>query len=173
MSLNQEVSLQLSMVQLYARLHEQGSIKWPNIESLLAFDPGETTGWAYFEGLTLVDCGQLATADIRPSVSTYTKLIAKKQPQYAVMEEYRVYAWKAKEHSGSTLVTARLIGVLETLMVQQGIPFKKQSASVGKAFMTDDRLKSFGMYKQGQKHARDAIRHGCQCILFNGDFRGA
>lgn len=42
----------------------------------------------------------------------------------------------------------------------------KQMAVTAKNFCTDDKLKQWGFWQAGQKHARDSIRHGCYFLLF-------
>ena len=86
------------------------------------------------------------------------------------MEEYRVYRWRAKQHAGSDLLTARIIGGIEmacsALLGYGHIPIIKQPAHVAKNFVSDDKLQAWGFYERGQKHANDAIRHACYWQLF-------
>jgi hypothetical protein len=39
-------------------------------------------------------------------------------------------------------------------------------ASQAKAFVTDQKLKEWGFWKEGMRHSRDAIRHGLYFLLF-------
>jgi hypothetical protein len=87
-------------------------------------------------------------------------------PTEVVMEDYRVYAHRVQQHMGSALLTPRLIGAIENMCITIGIPYHKQMAGEAKQFVTDVKLKSWGMYPAGLKHARDAIRHGCYYIIF-------
>lgn len=140
--------------------------KIPAPTNLLALDPGETTGWAYFEITDLKECGQLDTKDQDNMVGAIQELLARTKPAICVIEDYRVYGWKAKDHSWAELHTPKLIGVIRALCYLQKIPTVLQMAYQAKNFVTDDKLKAWGMYSKGQRHARDAIRHGCSYMLF-------
>ncbi len=134
-------------------------------EMLLAFDPGETTGFARFEHGDLTWSEQLATHTIHAATPSLDILITSKCE--VVVENYQVYKWRAKEHVGDTLHTPRLIGCIETLCAQQGFRPTKQLAQNAKRFVTDEKLKAWGMYVKGKPHARDAIRHGIFYLLFH------
>lgn len=135
-------------------------------ERLLCLDPGHTTGWSLFENGNLTASGQVATmADGWPSIDDLFNDI---QPTHVVFENYRVYAHKLDRHSNSEVYTLRLVGVIEYLCdVKFGIPRIDQMAHQAKGFVTDEKLKAWGFYKRGEKHARDAIRHGVYALLFS------
>jgi len=133
----------------------------------LCFDPGHTTGYARFDGYKLTGFGELVTKPIEAAVITLQDAMALAEPDTVVMESYTVYQWKAQQHGGSELLTARVIGCIETLCVQQFIPrIIKQPAHIAKGFCKDSKLKQWGLYQPGMRHARDAIRHGCYYLLF-------
>jgi len=133
---------------------------------VLALDPGETTGACLFVGPNLSEARQLATG-LMPlaavAVSNYIQLL---EPDVVVIEDYRVYSWKTKDHAWAGLHTPRLIGATEYICHQLLKPLVKQTAQQGKGFCTDDKLKAWGVYQVNQKHARDAIRHACYYLLF-------
>ncbi len=132
---------------------------------LLSFDPGETTGFARFEYGKLTWYEQLKTHTVHDACDPLNQLIAPNCK--VVVENYQVYKWKSEQHIGDTLHTPRLIGCIETLCALQGYRPTKQMAQNAKRFVTDDKLKHWNMYKKGQPHARDAIRHGIFYILFH------
>ena len=134
---------------------------------ILSLDPGETTGWAVFENGELLAAGQLDTSAIEQSAAVIQSLIKIHTPAIVVYEDYRVYGWKADAHSWAALHTPQLIGAIKTICSLLSIPTHTQMAQVAKQFCTDTKLKEWGMYQKGLKHARDAIRHGCYFILFN------
>ena len=135
---------------------------------VLCFDPGHTTGWALFVGTKLCVCGQINTTDIPKCVQEVEDLFAECQPDQIVMEDYRVYAWRAKHHAGSDMLTTRVIGSIETIAVQHFIAdIIKQPAHIAKKFCTDAKLRAWNFHqKGGLKHANDAIRHGCYYLIF-------
>jgi hypothetical protein len=83
-----------------------------------------------------------------------------KQPDHVVMEEYRIYNWKAQDHANSTVYTLRLIGAMEYLLGTRSIGVTFQGAGQAKGFCTDEKLEDWGFWQIGERHARDAIRHG-------------
>lgn len=136
---------------------------------LLAIDPGETTGIRVFKGVIAGEYQQVKTDTVNgvgQSALELECLIDRIKPAVIVMEEYRVYAHRTRQHAGSDLYTPRLIGALELLISKRGIPLIKQTASQAKRFCTDDKLRMWGFYCRGKKHANDATRHGCYYLLF-------
>ncbi len=133
----------------------------------LCFDPGHTTGWAVFKCHSLEASGELPTHDIEEATINVELLISEHNPDIIVIEDYRVYKWRAKHHAGSDMLTTRVIGCIETLAIMSHVPdIVKQPAHIAKGFCTDQKLKEWEYYKKGEKHARDAIRHGCYYLLF-------
>lgn len=137
-------------------------------KTLIALDPGETTGLAIFRNGMLDVIDQLPTHYVAPDgVKILNNLFLTEKPDAVVYENYLVYDWKTKSHSWNTLHTPRLIGSIQTLTYLQKIPVYTQMAQQPKKFVTDARLDDWKYYKKGQKHARDAIRHGTYYMLFN------
>lgn len=135
-------------------------------QRLLALDPGETTGWSVFEDGKLTATGQAPT--MSGGWNCIHELFADVRPTCVIYENYRVYAHKLERHSNSEVYTLRLVGVIEYLCeVGFGIPYYNQMAQQHKGFVTDEKLKDWGMYKPSQKHARDSIRAGCYFLLFH------
>lgn len=133
---------------------------------LLSLDPGETTGVAVFQGLVLSDALQLPTGLMPLAAQTVYHYILKIDPKVVVMEDYKVYAWKANQHKWAELHTPKLIGAIQFACAELGIPLFLQSAQTGKGFCTDERLKEWGFYRAAHRHANDAIRHACQWLMF-------
>ncbi len=132
---------------------------------LLSFDPGETTGFARFQDGHLTWHEELKTPTVHDAAPILASLITPLCK--VVVENYQVYKWRQKQHVGDTLHTPRIIGCIETLCALQGHKPAKQTAQNAKGFVTDEKLKAWGMYVKGQPHARDAIRHAAFYILFH------
>lgn len=136
----------------------------PFVGTVLALDPGETTGWALFSALetkaSLISCGQIKTWEIGIAVQNLSSLLDQTEPDLVIRESYNIYQWKTDDHTWSSVPTLQIIGCLETLCFQRSILVRGQTAQVAKNFCSDQLLKAWGMYKEGQRHARDAIRHG-------------
>lgn len=135
-------------------------------ERLLCLDPGHTTGWAVFEQGKFAAAGHSATE--AKGWKEIDDLFSDINPTMLIYENYRVYSHKLERHSNSEVYTLRLVGVIEYLAeVKFRIPYFNQMASQAKGFVSDEKLKAWGMYQIGYKHARDAIRHGCHFLLFD------
>lgn len=135
--------------------------------TLLALDPGETTGWAIFLNHKLSKSGQIKTKPIETGIVELQKLLEKFEPDFLVYEHYRVYQHKAKDHAHSDLHTSQFIGAIKTICLLWKIPYHTQMAAQAKGFCTDEKLKYWELYKKGEKHTRDAIRHGTYFLIFN------
>ncbi len=144
------------------------SVKAPYHGRILCLDPGETTGVAVFHDQHLVVVGQIRTKNLKLAGEDFERLLEKHKPHIVVVEDYRVYSWKTKQHEWSALYTPKLIGFIEGFLAMYPLPMVKQMAHQAKYFCTDDRLKEWDFYVKGQPHARDAIRHGCYYLLFKG-----
>jgi hypothetical protein len=116
----------------------------------------------------LISTAQGPERSIVLSARSLREIIRSARPDVVVMESYRVYSWKADQHKWQSLFTPRLIGALEYIIAQEGLPLVKQSASEGKNFCTDDKLKAWQLYSRttGKQHARDALRHALHFALF-------
>lgn len=154
----------LSFNELFVRL--RGDKKVP--ERLLVFDPGQTTGWCLFEKGQLTRSGQLQGCydDKNINVTPLLDLFNDIKPDFILYEDYKVYAHKLERHTFNPVFTLRLIGTIETYSQMNKIPTHKQMATTAKGFCTDEKLKCWGFWQTGHKHARDAIRHGCYFLLF-------
>lgn len=134
---------------------------------IVALDPGETTGYALFVGTELISSAQIPSGSLVTTAGhRILKLLKQYKPSQVVMEDYRVYKWREKQHAWSALFTPRLIGAIEMLCSLEGIPVHKQMAQQPKQFCDDVKLKTWGLYVASSPHARDAIRHGSYYILF-------
>lgn len=140
---------------------------WVPPSILIALDPGITTGYAVFIGGRIHLTGTMDWEDPKRGVNQLYYLFERFFPNILVCEDYRLYASKAKAQIGSQMKTVKIIGAIELICSQQDIKIVKQMAVTGKGFVTDDRLKEWGMYDKVNRHARDAVRHGCHWILFN------
>lgn len=130
-------------------------------KTLLALDPGGTTGYAIFSDLNLTKAGQCIGSHVNMN-----KLIDMVEPDAIVCEDYLVYPWASKTHKWSRVPTLRLIGGIEFKCAVEKRVLHLENAQTAKGFVTDKRLREWGYYKEGLPHARDAIRHGCYYLTF-------
>ena len=157
--------------ELMAAVRGQRNLRLPDPRNplcVLCIDPGHTTGIARFmDSGELLSVDQVDTSDPNEPNDTLLHDI-RDWADLIVMEEYRVYTWRAKHHGGSDLLTSRVIGGIELFnSIGRRVPLIKQPAHVAKGFVKDRKLEEWGFYQRGKKHANDAVRHGCYFLLFN------
>lgn len=135
---------------------------------LLCLDPGKTTGWCLFEDGRLTKTGHVENCFDDKNIDTTNlyQLFEEIDPDFILYEDYKVYAHKLERHTFNPVFTLRLIGAIESYAQIKKIPSHKQMAVTAKNFVTDDKLKQWGFWQTGMRHARDAIRHGCYFLLF-------
>ena len=134
--------------------------------TVMAFDPGETTGVAVMTNLEMTYSCQLITPTQFTGIHEIKKIIETHKPNMIICENYRIYGWATKQHQWAELHTPKLIGCIVCLAVLKGVPIQFQMAVEGKGWVTDQKLKAWGFYERGEKHARDAMRHACYYLLF-------
>ena len=134
--------------------------------TLLAFDPGEVTGCCVFKDGKPVEFRQLPTVNKKTRDYEWDiieQFIDEIKPDAVIIENYRIYAHKLEQHSSSDVPTLQLIGAIKYMLYKRNIPYKLQMAQQAKGFVTDAKLKEWGMWDVGHKHARDACRH---CVYY-------
>lgn len=151
--------------------HKQGKGDSNILEDyvLVGIDPGETTGLAIRRSNIgfVADLYQLNTKQIGPGMDTLFEHIEAAQRQakifgqkiLVILEDYKVYSWKADDHSWSPLHTSEFIGAIKYRLHQLGIPYHLQMASEAKRWADDEKLTQWDVYAKGLKHSRDALRH--------------
>lgn len=138
---------------------------WVPPKVLLALDPGETTGWAVFSEGHLVEEGQ---ADTKTEMcGGIYHLLEAVQPTQIICEDYRVYAHKTDSHAWNALHTPQLIGATKMWCFINEVNIAFQMAATAKPFCTPQKLKEWGFWKEGMRHADDAIKHGAYFLLFH------
>ena len=142
---------------------------WLTPKRLVALDPGETCGLAFFEWGELIDTEQIKLY-FKSGDRGWDSLVDRIEqivPTVVVYEDYKIYPGKLKAHTFSGVPTLKLIGAIEFLCNYNKYQAVPQMASTAKGFCTDDKLKEWGFYKRGRPHAMDALRHGLHALLFN------
>lgn len=158
---------------------------------VLAIDPSGsyyegkgTTGWAIFDSDTrsLLDYGNIKAADYT-TVNDYYTAVSKliKPGMRVVIEEFLLYASKAKQQINSKMETSKLIGYLQMYCFSHNIPYTMQLAGEVVRRWSDTILVHKGIIKQANgklrniyyalgritnDHERDAMRHAMHYITF-------
>lgn len=158
---------------------------------VLAIDPSGsyyegkgTTGWALFDANTraLLDYGSIRASDYK-TVNEYYQAVSKliKPKMKVVIEEFLLYASKAKQQINSKMETSKLIGYLQMYCFSHSIPYTMQLAGEVVRRWADNILVHKGIIKQASgklrnmyyalgritnDHERDAMRHAMHYITF-------
>lgn len=145
---------------------------------LIAFDPGQMTGWSLivlprkldgkdifssnFETLLFNrhqwDHGQIDCLDEDLGAYKMMKLV-ERWPGAAVLVEDFILRMDRRERSRNLLSPVRLTAKLEHYLWRCGRKMLLQQPSMAKTTVTDERMKIWNVYQPGQPHARDADRH--------------
>lgn len=156
-------------------VHAQHPPKNPNVidETILALDPGETTGVAEFDGANEIRVYQKVTKDLGLSYEWLQDRLEinwdhrnEQGFDHLRYEDYRVYAWKAEDHAWSPVHTIQWIGAIKVAAHVTHTPNSCLMAANVKKFWTDDKLNLFGLNPKGLRHGRDALRHLLYYLLF-------
>lgn len=141
----------------------------------IAFDPGESTGYAVFKDDRLLEAG---TADLRVIEKAFGAALGVTNPRdelvdgelvrrfrgvnLAIMEDWQLYPWMMENHAldFDKCRTARLIGSLEFICRTAGVPYILQPASIKDQAELAGAEDLFLSPLHENRHANDAIRHG-------------
>jgi len=119
----------------------------------IALDPGETTGICVVEK----ESEPWAIRPVELGGQHHSKLLKflhSEMPRFVVCETF-----ENRGQSSAVLSSREYIGVVKVYLQVTKAAGIWQSASTGKFFWTDDKLKAHGLYVVSKKHARDAVRH--------------
>src|SRR3954447_23572710 len=137
--------------------------------TVLALDPGGTTGWAMYraEQLYNIDgepefynelylCGQMGPEEHHQQL--YHWLEHNHTSEYHVV--YESFEYRNKSREGLVLISREYIGVIKLFDAERGgVVLVKQGPSTAMAFVKDTHLKKLGVWDWRQVHAMDAYRH--------------
>ena len=137
--------------------------------NVIAIDPGVMTGYArgkiseghlYYYAFQMVD-----------DVDDLWRRLKDVRPRHVIIEDFEFR--QGKQRTGINLFPVQLIGVtrLYALMGDVQCAVHIQKASYGKAYYTDNILKSRSLYKRGIPHAMDASRHLLQWFTFGAGYQ--
>jgi hypothetical protein len=135
-------------------------------QTVIAFDPGGTTGWAkaeWDEARTKWSSGQMGPHEHHLELwSMLVELYLAAQVdgiQLHVVTESFEFRQGTVGRTGLDLHSKEYIGVMKLFAELHGRTLWEQTASTGKGFVSDAKLKASGLWIVGQQHARDANRH--------------
>jgi hypothetical protein len=131
--------------------------------SVLALDPGETTGYvaADYEFRTCDETIIIAAATEgtwTAMAGLHSRLYLFDTADFIVAEDYIIYPNRAKSHTGDRVYTAQEIGRIRWLAYANGLPVAMQPASMAKQRWPDERLRE-KLGRMPPNHICDAWRH--------------
>ncbi len=124
--------------------------------SVVAFDPGESTGMVAVVGGELIASVTVTMEQLliflNPGQMRFTR------PRIYVVESFVLYPSSASSLTFDAMIPAQAIGVIRAIAYLNGAEVVFQAASEAKNFVDDDRLSHYG-WRLGDRHQRDAARH--------------
>lgn len=137
---------------------------------VIAIDPGVMSGYAYAE----VENGHCSffPFQMTDDVDDMWRRLVKFQPRHIIMEDFEYRG--GRRTTGLNLFPVQLIGVAR--LYELNAPGGKcalflQKAAQGKAYYSDNMLKSLHLYKRGVPHGTDASRHLLQWLTFGPGYQ--
>jgi hypothetical protein len=118
------------------------------------------------EGHRVLHSEQLKTSDMEAAIRVLNKVIRDWDIYDIACEDYRVYAWESEKHKWAALHTPKLIGAIQAVAWFNKVDVKLRMAIQAKQFVTDEKLVAWGLWKKGERHSRDAIRHAVYHQIF-------
>jgi len=138
---------------------------------LLAVDPGKgsvpSIGWALLHNETgdLIDMGQDKFGDF------VARLERLEGVSHVVWEEYRVFAKRAKQHSGSKVETIQTIGAIKAWATRKGVTFSEQRADILPSAQNLFQIRMPADHRQS--HCISALLHGMFYLYSKGIIQSA
>ncbi len=121
---------------------------------IVALDPGLTIGIAgLVDGERYIN-NQLVPLEYPHPHEMVFDVLSELNPKKIIYERFDFRAAK----NGAVLTGVEFIGVIEFFAQVKCIEVLKMSASDGKAFWNDNKLRMMSLYQRGRPHANDATR---------------
>ena len=135
---------------------------------ILVFDPGESTGWVFYDGLNERLYG--GTVMYHNHHEVLAKLFSFTGADIVVYEKFMLYPGAAKAMSWNTFVPCEMIGIIKHLAYWEEVPDTvDQAASVRKYISAEEKARAKDMLDEFPflsdkdcritKHTMDALMH--------------
>lgn len=126
---------------------------------VVAFDPGKTTGFATgeIEKYTTIPSVLLVTsAQAQLTHTDLYEFLTNYEPNYIICERFD---FRMEARTGLELISRELIGVINLYTDIKKCTLVMQTPAQAKGFWTDKKLLANHLYRRGNDHANDAMRH--------------
>lgn len=135
--------------------------------TILALDPGGTTGWALArwgdEGDLKWHCGHIGPEEHHKEL--YDFLGMQQTDNYTIVTER--FEYRNTSRPGLVLMSREYIGIVKLFHKERGGSLRFQNASQAKGFVKDRHIKELGLWSPGFQHAMDAYRHLLYYIIMS------
>lgn len=134
----------------------------------LAFDPGDTTGWASFddEG-NVIEKGQLNLEELMDKCREWRSAPIK----VVIYEDFRIFRHKAQKFAGNKMVVSQTIGIILSMAREAGAKVVSQPSSIKPIAEKWTQVKPRGPHSQS--HEIDAYNHGKYYLIGEGICKSA
>lgn len=132
----------------------------------ITVDIGETTGYAMWDGDMLLDSNQ---EEMWQFIDHLEEQIQIGDVTAIVIEDFKIYPWKANALIWDSVRTARGLGAVELLGRQHNIPVILQPAKIKEAAVALGAENFFTTPLHENRHANDAIMHGVFYLGMHND----
>jgi hypothetical protein len=138
--------------------------------TVIALDPGGSTGWALYQAQLLVTPGGTPEWYDEKWLSGTLNQPDHHRTLYGLLEQHHTqqyhvvvesFEYRNKSRPGLELVSKEYIGVAKLFCQDRKVPYYSQTASQGKGLVKDYNLRNLGLWFGGResRHAMDAARH--------------
>lgn len=132
----------------------------------ITIDIGETTGYALWENDLLVDSNQ---EEMWSFIDHLEAEITNGSVTAIVIEDFKIYPWKAEALIWDSVRTARGLGAIELLARQHNLPIVLQPAKIKEVAVALGAENFFTTPLHENRHANDAIMHGVYYLGMNNN----
>jgi hypothetical protein len=179
--------VQPDVVEMPKSTSKEGRHPMPTVPNppgvIIAIDPGGTTGVAWWtaDGRE-VNPSQFQTKQIGPCtddaelwyLTTVLGGIIRSNPNRRIRVIGESFDFRMEERYRDKIdyTAAEVIGALRLWhhpLDQDQIFMEFKGAGLGKGFWSDEKIKKIGLWRQGQRHAMDAMRHLLRYMAFQLD----
>jgi len=128
----------------------------------LAIDPGHTSGWATFNN----EGGVTGAGQIKgmPEMHAFLSKLTP-PPKVVIIENFRLFAHKAAQQSGSSLETVQVIGLIKSMCYGWQAEVVEQAPSIKPIAEKWSGIKPKGSHDKS--HKVDAYNHGIYYLVQN------
>lgn len=130
----------------------------------MAFDPGKVTGVAVFEHGEVKELLQVP-------FDKFPKFLQRIREEYQngnivyLFENYKLFSWKAKQQSGSSMEASQIIGMIKMSAAMVGAELQEQSPQIKSA--AEKWSKVVPPKNHAKSHQVDAYNHGFYWLVMN------